>query len=105
MANKSVSEKLRDGDYQTKLPFKTKKLDRDVNFAYISDVGRLEIQFRSDAFVELNLLKLDADGNEVYKHPKADLLWSKAWDRGHSMGLSEVWFDLTDLSELLSDVE
>jgi hypothetical protein len=53
----------------------------------------------------LNLLKLDAEGKEVYKHPKADLLWSKAWDRGHSSGLSEVWFDLEDLSELLSEAE
>jgi hypothetical protein len=105
MENKRVSEKLRDGDYKTTLPFKAKKLDSAVNAAYRADFARLEDQFKVDALVELNLLKLDAEGNEVYKHPKADLLWSKAWDRGHSSGLSEVWFDLEDLSELLSEVK
>ena len=34
-------------------------------------------------------------------HPKRDLLWSKAWEHGHSDGLSqvEIWYD--DLAELL----
>lgn len=105
MANKSVSEKLRDGYYKSTLPYEARKQDLAVNTAYRADVARLEEQFKVDALVELKLLRVDAKGNETYKHPKTDLLWSKAWDRGHSMGLSEVWFDLTDLSELLSDVE
>jgi hypothetical protein len=34
-------------------------------------------------------------------HPKADLLYTKAWERGHSSGLSEVAGVYSDLSELL----
>lgn len=39
--------------------------------------------------------------NGVVNHPKRDLLWAKAWEHGHSAGLSEVeiWYD--DLVELL----
>ena len=39
--------------------------------------------------------------NGVVGHPKAALLWSKAWEHGHSAGLSEVesWYD--DLVELI----
>lgn len=33
-------------------------------------------------------------------HPKADLLWSKAWENGHSNGLQEVYSSYADLVEL-----
>jgi len=105
MENKRVSEKLQEGYYKTTLPFKNRKQDLAVNTAYRADIARLEGQFKVDALVELKLLKVDSKGNQKYKHPKADLLWEKAWDRGHSNGLSEIWFDLQDLSELLSEVE
>jgi hypothetical protein len=48
-------------------------------------------QFRDDALSELGLKN----------HPKADVLFSKAWDLGHSSGFHEVWYYLQDLSELL----
>jgi hypothetical protein len=65
------------------------------------DQGRLYEQFKADAFVELDLLELAEDGSVVFKHTKADLLWEKAWDHGHDNGLSEVWNELLDLSELI----
>jgi len=34
-------------------------------------------------------------------HPKLDLLYSKAWDLGHSSGFSEVECHFTDLLELI----
>lgn len=50
------------------------------------------------------LLQLWPDGSVRYKHSKADFLWEKAWSRGHAMGLNEVWIELKDLKELLSEV-
>jgi hypothetical protein len=37
----------------------------------------------------------------VKGHPKADLLWSKAWDMGHSAGLDEIALYYEDLAELV----
>lgn len=34
-------------------------------------------------------------------HPKADLLWHKAWEQGHSCGLYDVTQCYDDLSELV----
>lgn len=33
-------------------------------------------------------------------HPKAELLWSKAWEQGHSNGLQEVYNAYGDLVDL-----
>lgn len=33
-------------------------------------------------------------------HAKADLLWSKAWEKGHSDGLQEVYYAYSNLVEL-----
>lgn len=34
-------------------------------------------------------------------HPKEHLLWQKAWERGHSSGLTEVVWHYEDLSDFL----
>lgn len=39
--------------------------------------------------------------NDLVEHPKAGMLWSKAWEMGHSAGLSEVELYYNDLAELL----
>lgn len=43
------------------------------------------------------------DEHGLREHPKRELLWSKAWDLGHSYGLSEVENYYADLAELLQD--
>ncbi len=48
-------------------------------------------KFRKDALIRLGLSA----------HPKASLLYKKAWDHGHANGLSEVYWWLKDLAELL----
>lgn len=48
-------------------------------------------QFWKDAFEELGIPK---------DHPKAEKLKSKAYDRGHSSGYSEIFNALMDLWEL-----
>ena len=121
---KSVYEKIQNGDYTTKLEFpasikKPRILDipagnltpeqiaslpsiieetdaaktavGNARAAYYADVNRLENQFRTDLESE----------NEMIGHPKAPLLFSKAWEMGHSSGLSEVHNYYVDLLELV----
>jgi hypothetical protein len=38
---------------------------------------------------------------EVSGHPKADLLWRMAWDRGHSSGLTDVGYAYLELVKLV----
>ena len=58
--------------------------------AYNADNGRLEAQFQADLEAEYDMTG----------HPKAAVLYSKAYDRGHSGGMAEVaavYGDLVDL--------
>lgn len=42
-----------------------------------------------------------AEENGMLEHPKRYLLWSKAWDQGHSSDLDSVVFWYEDLLELV----
>lgn len=59
--------------------------------AYQEENNRLELKFRAD---------LEAD-YDMTGHPKADLLFQKAWDQGHSSGYAEVANTYDDLYELV----
>ena len=59
--------------------------------AYHNGESSMIAKFKTDALEELGL------GN----HPKADVLFGKAWEHGHASGLSEVWNWMQDLAELL----
>lgn len=61
---------------------------------YTKEEERLIDEFWKDVFEEIGI-PLD--------HPKAAKLRSKAWQEGHSNGLSEVYYHLEDLWEFLSD--
>jgi hypothetical protein len=37
----------------------------------------------------------------IENNPKADLMLSKAWERGHSYGFNEVYINALDLVELI----
>jgi hypothetical protein len=58
---------------------------------YNEESGRLYSLFRSDV----------EEANDMKGHPKADLLWSKAWEHGHSGGYGEVLSHYEDLVELV----
>lgn len=60
--------------------------------AYRAEENRLYAKFREDVESEYGMRE----------HPKREKLWAKAWDRGHSEGLSQVlwWYD--DLYELVA---
>lgn len=59
--------------------------------AYDAEEARLHGQFKSDLFREL----------EIAGHPKAEILYQKAWEQGHSAGYEEVFNCANDLVDLL----
>lgn len=61
--------------------------------AYGHETGRLEAQFKQDMFVELGIVG----------HPKADRLYSIAWEQGHSAGYSEILSYAWDMVDLIKD--
>ena len=127
----SVLAKIEAGDYDTKLPYpeKPKKPIKSgtnadstafINYGHelalweskdaeylearriwVADQTRLEGEFRDDLLIELGLAARLPDGQVQVTHPKAALLFNKAWDRGHSSGFVEVFHAAQDLAELL----
>jgi hypothetical protein len=59
--------------------------------AYNAETDRLKALFQVD---------LEAD-NDMVGHPKAELLFTKAWDMGHAAGYHEVKGYYEDLLELV----
>lgn len=53
--------------------------------------SELELQFKIDAFEELR----------ITNNPKANLLYSKAYNLGHSSGNSEIWNYMLQLVDLI----
>jgi hypothetical protein len=87
----TVSEKIAAGAYETppiNYARTTRALARD---AYNADVNQKMAQFKADLEAEYGMVG----------HPKADKLYAKAWDMGHSSGLNEVMYYYDDLSELV----
>jgi TPR repeat protein len=60
--------------------------------AYGRETARLEALFRKDMFEELG----------ITDNPRADKLYSMAWEHGHSSGYSEVYNYACDLAELIT---
>lgn len=66
-----------------------KSYDEDLSW-YRSESSRLHTEF-------MDKLKKDYDLSDK----PFDLIWSKAWERGHSAGLHEVYHEFDDLFEFL----
>lgn len=81
--------------YKNKLdyPSRDAKDFKERAQAYNLETARLEAQFKQDFFVEL----------DIVGHPKADKLYSKAWEHGHSAGYQEVMNYGYDLVDLIKD--
>lgn len=59
--------------------------------AYNDNEGKLREQFKQDLFVDLGIVD----------NPKKDLLFSIAWDKGHSAGLNEVYIEACSMVRLI----
>lgn len=64
---------------------------RESLLKYKQEQARLIALFRNDVLKSLGL----------FAHPRADVLWKLAWDRGHASGLTEVATEMEELSELM----
>ncbi len=62
----------------------------------INELRRKEAQVKED---ELRASLEEEYGTEF--HPKRSLLWSKAWEHGHSSGEADVRFWYGEMSELI----
>ena len=85
-----VFEKLRIGIYNNKLPYPHFK-NKEAIKEYRAEIFSLENKFKEDLFAEYG----------VENNPKRELLYSKAWELGHSSGLNEVAIHFSDLVDLI----
>ena len=84
-----VTDRIKNGEYTSKYPYLAKSHESRV--AKLKDQARLNNQLKADLLADVGLTG----------HPKADLLFEKAWDLGHASGLQEVTTYFYDLAELL----
>lgn len=118
----NVLDKINNGDYQSKLaypkspikPMKPKVETSDAWAQYAKDLAAYEAAmpaFREAANahradqgnLELVVFKADLEAEfGLVNHPKADKLFNKAWEMGHSAGLSNVYHYYDDLYELIA---
>lgn len=118
---KSVRDKIRDGAYDSTVQYPTKprkprlasgataaearayadeveaygpamEAFATARAAYYADEDRLAWVFRRD---------LEEENGVPHDHPKAQMLWDKSYEQGHSSGLSEIANVYDDLSELV----
>lgn len=84
-------------EYADKLEaYETEKAgNREKIAAYHAETRRIEEQFRADLEAEYGMKD----------HPKAGVLFSKAWEMGHSSGYGEVASYYDDLHELITPVK
>ncbi|MGH7974860.1 MAG: hypothetical protein ACREBR_04995 [bacterium] len=87
----SIYDRLNAGEFENKLPWERHSKDQAVWDAYNVETARLTAAFK---------LACEEDHGFV-GHPKADLLWSKAWEHGHSSGLYEVYNYYNDFADFL----
>jgi hypothetical protein len=97
--NKPVYEKIRDGDYTSRLPYPKGFRsnwgveEKVLHKAYMLDSDKLDDQFKADALEELG----------VTRHPKAQRLYELAYEHGHAGGYSDIWTYLNDFADLIRD--
>jgi hypothetical protein len=80
-------------DYENTKPYESFKKNKAIWQAYQDEKQRIYLQFKQDVFAEL----------DIEDNPKRDLLFDKAWERGHACGLHEVFMYAEDLVELIRD--
>lgn len=79
------------------------RLNTEIETIKTKEATRLErIRVNEEANRVTTALRKELEAkNDMTDHPKADLLWSKAWEHGHSSGLEDVRCWYNDLVELI----
>jgi hypothetical protein len=78
-------------DYVNKVEYVSRKVDQAGFDAYHAETARLTTQFKLDLFADLG----------IENNPKAELLFTKAWELGHSSGYYEVYNYALELVTLI----
>lgn len=88
-----VLEKIKNGSYNTKYPkdIKDKEERRIAMQAYREECSRKDMVFKEDLETEF--------GTTDYS--KKDAVFRKAWEDGHASGLTEVYYEYSELVELI----
>jgi len=119
-----VRQKLEAGEYKAKVEFPTKPTEPTVFRKTAKDLTREEAQalpaMKDDYDAAMKLYREGRhahrrseqeaierfrndmeEENQMIGHPKAEILWGKAWEEGHSNGLLNVLWYYEDLLELV----
>lgn len=102
---KQIEEKYANNGYY-KLPLKvaSDRIDKDAKDEYIAKMKEYNIgeneriqTFKKVAFEDL--------GYSDWSEKKKDIVFSRAWDEGHSYGFNEVFNCLSDLIDFVNELE
>lgn len=107
--NRTIGERIAAGEYHSKLAWPSELPSRLRKRGLEAEARAAEAQREACRDDEVRLqqqLRADLEGDNGTTparigQRKADLLWAKAWDHGHSAGLHEVAFWYVDLAELV----
>ncbi len=113
-------DRIADGEFENRVEYPNKpskpRLERDHTFAQVTEYAKqlalyetLNAGYRADldAYRAGERASYDLFKTELLKdlgiadHPKADRLFSMAWERGHSEGYHSVYSEAEDLSDLM----
>lgn len=72
-------------------PYAQQRIDLRKHKEYCEEQVRLEEAFKKDLMEELNIVD----------NPKAELLYTKAYDIGHSLGYAEIYNVASNLVDLI----
>jgi hypothetical protein len=123
----NTRERLENGDFENKEPYPTEEHMKKVHADLYEEQDKIRVEKdRLESLAEQNreaILTAERLQEQAYRdeqfritaafrksleeehgtvgHPKADLLWEKAWEDGHSGGYGEVLNYYIDLVELV----
>lgn len=106
---RTIGERIAAGEYHSKLawpselPSRLRKrgLEAEARTAEAQHEARRDDKVRLRQRLRADLESDNGTTPARIGQQKADLLWAKAWDHGHSAGLHEVAFWYVDLAELV----
>ena len=111
MANdtRTIGERIAAGEYHSRLAWPNELPSRLRRRGLEAEARAAEAQRKARSSDETRLqqqLRADLEGDSgttpaQIGQRKADLLWAKAWDHGHSAGLHEVAVWYANLAELV----
>jgi len=108
--NMANSIKIEENEDKEKIEMLKRKIEdaKRVQENAINDIDNLKNDARRK--YRLKMLKINEDFQDalfeeydVKNHPKREKMYSKAWERGHSSGYSQIESEFAEIVELMVD--